>query len=199
MHKLTYQLPVRFAQSNSVTTSTPARIPRLCGAQCQVTKGQFRRAFDLAGLSVPAKGAHASDLLTQKEVEMLSRRYEVAGQGPGGGKGEDMFVNYWKMCEQIEKVNTVVGPQYSFQYAKNEPEARVHITTTYAKKTTFPPSSLPPSPNVFRLTRSLRCIYFTQSPVISISHDCMDSKRSFRLEPVFSRAKKLVSIERLKD
>lgn len=67
----------------------------------QVSKSQFRRALDQAGLTAPALGAPASDLLTQKEVEVLSRRYEVKGQG---GTGEDVDVNYWKLCEQIEKV-----------------------------------------------------------------------------------------------
>ena len=32
---------------------------------------------------------------------MLSRRYEVKGSG----KGDEAEVNYWKLCEQVEKVN----------------------------------------------------------------------------------------------
>lgn len=70
-------------------------------AAVQVSKGQFRRALDQAGLMAPAKGAPASDRLTLKEVEVLSRRYEVEGSG----KGDDAEVNYWKLCEQIEKVS----------------------------------------------------------------------------------------------
>ena len=70
----------------------------------QVSKGQFRRALDQAGLMAPARGAPASDRLTLKEVEVLSRRYEVKGSG----KGDDAEVNYWKLCEQIEKVNKCV-------------------------------------------------------------------------------------------
>lgn len=79
----------------------------------QVTKGQFRRALDQARLTAPARGAPPSDLLTVKEVEVLSKRYEVKSNrkgGVGGGVGGDVSggeaeVNYWKLCEQIEKVN----------------------------------------------------------------------------------------------
>ncbi|CAM9416992.1 unnamed protein product, partial [Laminaria digitata] len=71
----------------------------------KVSKGQFRRALDQAGLMAPARGAPASDRLTLKEVEVLSRRYEVEGSG----KGDDAEVNYWKLCEQIEKVFTLRG------------------------------------------------------------------------------------------
>eukprot|EP00904_Undaria_pinnatifida_P007730 jgi/Undpi1/4087/HiC_scaffold_16.g07454.m1 len=53
----------------------------------------------------PAKGAPASDRLTLEEVEMLSRRYEVKGSG----KGDEAEVNYWKLCEQVEKVFTLRG------------------------------------------------------------------------------------------
>ena len=55
----------------------------------------------------PAMGGPPSDLLTVKEVEVLSKRYEVkdgqGGAGSGGGRGE-AEVNYWKLCEQVEKV-----------------------------------------------------------------------------------------------
>lgn len=74
----------------------------------QVSRGQFRRALDQAGLMAPAMGAPASDLLTVKEVEVLSKRYEVNKHntrgGVGGGVGGEAEVNYWKLCEQIEKV-----------------------------------------------------------------------------------------------
>lgn len=49
----------------------------------------------------PARGAPASDRLTLREVEVLSRRYEVKGSG----KGDEAEVHYWKLCDQIEKVN----------------------------------------------------------------------------------------------
>lgn len=55
----------------------------------------------------PAMGAPVSDLLTVKEVEVLSKRYEAksnAREGVGGDVGGDAEVNYWKLCEQIEKV-----------------------------------------------------------------------------------------------
>lgn len=55
----------------------------------------------------PAMGAPASDLLTVKEVEVLSKRYEVKSNtrgGSGGDVGGEAEVNYWKLCEQIEKV-----------------------------------------------------------------------------------------------
>lgn len=48
----------------------------------------------------PERGAPPSDLLSVKEAEVLCKRYEVKG----GGKGDAVEVNYWKMCEQIEKV-----------------------------------------------------------------------------------------------
>lgn len=73
----------------------------------QVSKGQFRRALDQAGLMAPALGAPASDLLTVKEVEVLSKRYAVKSNtrgGLGGDVGGEAEVNYWKLCEQIEKV-----------------------------------------------------------------------------------------------
>lgn len=68
-----------------------------------MSKAQFRRALDQAGLTAPAKGAPPSDLFTLKEVEVLSRRYEVKG----GGKGDDIEVNYSKLCDQIEKVGAL--------------------------------------------------------------------------------------------
>ncbi|CAM9638892.1 unnamed protein product [Pylaiella littoralis] len=74
----------------------------------KVTKGQFRRALDQARLTVPGEGAPPSDLLTTKEVEVLSKRYEVKrrnGKGGVGGGG----VNYGKLCEQVEKVFTRRG------------------------------------------------------------------------------------------
>lgn len=54
----------------------------------------------------PAMGAAASDLLTVKEIEVLSKRYEVKSNTRGrvgGGLGGEAEVNYWKLCEQIEK------------------------------------------------------------------------------------------------
>lgn len=80
----------------------------------QVSKGQFRRALDQARLTVPSAGAHPSDLLTAEEVEMLSKRYEVKSSNREGGVssccadgdvgGCAAEVNYWKLCEQVEKV-----------------------------------------------------------------------------------------------
>lgn len=90
------------------TPADPAQRPRVIfNQQFQITKGQFRRALDQAGLTTPPKGAPVSDLLTQKEVEMLSRRYEVRrqqGGALGNIEGEGAYVNYFKLCEQIEKV-----------------------------------------------------------------------------------------------
>lgn len=83
-------------------------MPFLRAAVVQVSKGQFRRALDQAGLTAPTDGAPPSNLLTAKEVEVLSRRYEVAKTddrwGGGIGVGGEAEVNYWKLCEQIEKV-----------------------------------------------------------------------------------------------
>lgn len=86
----------------------------------QVSKGQFRRALDQARLTAPSAGAPPSELLTEKEVEVLIKRYEVkhsnrkGGVGGGGGGGGcvsgdlagggEAEVNYWKLCQQIEKV-----------------------------------------------------------------------------------------------
>lgn len=82
-----------------------------------MSKGQFRRALDQAGLTAPAIGAPPSDLLSAKEVEVLSKRYEVKPDGRGGtgvGVGGEPEINYWKLCEQIEKVRgrekTTVAP-----------------------------------------------------------------------------------------
>lgn len=52
-------------------------------------------------------GAPVSDLLTVKDVEVLSKRYEVKNNASGGaGRGVrgEAEINYWKLCEQIEKV-----------------------------------------------------------------------------------------------
>ncbi|CAM9270699.1 unnamed protein product, partial [Ectocarpus sp. 13 AM-2016] len=73
-----------------------------------VSKGQFRRALDQAGLTAPARGAPPSDLLTVQEVEALLKRYEVKGDARTGAIGEEM-VNYWKLCEKVEKVFTRRG------------------------------------------------------------------------------------------
>lgn len=80
-----------------------------CNACGKVSKGQFRRALDQAGLTAPARGAPVSDLLTQREVEILSRRYEVKAEGNGSVTAQGIGVNYWKLCEQIEKVHVVHG------------------------------------------------------------------------------------------
>lgn len=77
------------------------RIPQLLPKRTrQVSKGQFRRALDQAGLTAPATSAPSSNLLTVKEVEVLMRRYEVKARG----EGDDADVNYGKLCKQIEKV-----------------------------------------------------------------------------------------------
>lgn len=95
--------------------SPPLILYRSLLSAVQVTKGQFRRALDQARLTVPGEGAPPSDLLTTKEVEVLSKRYEVKrrnGKGGVGGGGVDgdlgdgeTEVNYGKLCEQVEKVN----------------------------------------------------------------------------------------------
>lgn len=81
-------------------TSCNGRGALVAAVWAQISKGQFRRGLDQAGLTAPARGAPPSDLLSVKEVEMLSKRYEVKGNG----HGHDPEVNYWKLCEQIEKV-----------------------------------------------------------------------------------------------
>lgn len=48
----------------------------------------------------PAGGAPPSDLLNAKEVGVLAKRYAVQGGAPG----QEAEVNYWKLCEQVEKV-----------------------------------------------------------------------------------------------
>ncbi|CAN0060517.1 unnamed protein product, partial [Discosporangium mesarthrocarpum] len=64
----------------------------------KVTKDQFRRALDQAGLTVSVLGSHStSPLLTHKEVSMLCKHYEVPG--------EKDTVNYGKLCQQVEKVH----------------------------------------------------------------------------------------------
>lgn len=85
-------------------------------ATLQVSKGQFQRALDQAGLMAPSAGAPPSDLLTVKEVEVLSKRYEVKGDGEGrrggtqnGDVGGGGMVNYWKLCEQVEKVRSLMS------------------------------------------------------------------------------------------
>ncbi|CAM9689382.1 unnamed protein product, partial [Choristocarpus tenellus] len=67
----------------------------------KVTKAQFKRAMDLAGLTTLALGIHPSPLLTPKEIAMLEMRYRVE-------ENTDL-VNYGKLCEQIEKIFTHRG------------------------------------------------------------------------------------------
>lgn len=76
-----------------------------------MSKGQFRRALDQAGLTAPARGAPPSDLLTVQEVEVLVKRYEVKGEA---GAIDEGVVNYWKLCEQVEKVRLPVGQTLVF-------------------------------------------------------------------------------------
>lgn len=93
----------------------------LLGAE-QVSKGQFRRALDQAGLTAPAMSAPASELLTVKEVEVLSKRYEVKSNARRGGEGRvggEAEVNYWKLCEQIEKVHFQTDNVFSVRTHSN--------------------------------------------------------------------------------
>lgn len=80
----------------------------------QVSRGQFRRALDQAGLTAPARGAPPSDLLTVQEVEVLVKRYEVKGDARASAIGEGV-VNYWKLCEQVEKVRLPGGQRCVFR------------------------------------------------------------------------------------
>ncbi|CAN0066595.1 unnamed protein product [Ascophyllum nodosum] len=71
----------------------------------KVSKEQFRRALDQAGLTAPSAGGPPSELLTSKEVDVLIKRYEFKGDGCG----DTTCVKYGKLCEQIEKVFTRRG------------------------------------------------------------------------------------------
>eukprot|EP00903_Cladosiphon_okamuranus_P014842 g13743.t1 len=73
----------------------------------------FRDSIDHAskvGVSYVAQaGGSVAD---EQEVEVLSKRYEVKSNtrgGVGGTMGGEAEVNYWKLCEQIEKVFTRRG------------------------------------------------------------------------------------------